>query len=128
MSLKNNRKFQLGGTPRFKQLQPGEECLFVKGSIPEEFESEWDTGYGKNKNSKWTLTFTLLKHPHPSYSSLTNVGSKGIEVIWETTAEVIRKDFPDLYKTNKEFVKYWNDSDFIWTLERREDGSYAIGG
>ena len=125
MSLKNNKKFQLGGTPRFKQLQPGEECEFVKGSIPEEFESEWDTGYGDHGKTKWSLTFTLLKHPHSSYSSLTK---KGIEVVWQTTAEVIRKDFPDMYKTNKEFVEYWNDPEFVWTLERREDGSYSIGG
>jgi len=123
MSLKD-KKFKLGGTPRFKQLQPGEECLFVKGSIPEEFESEWDTGHGKNKNSKWSLTFTLLKHPHSSYS----LSDKGLEVTWETTAEVIRKNVLDLLKSDKEFPKYWNDPEFIWTLERREDGSYYIEG
>ena len=123
MSLKD-KKFKLGGTPRFKQLQPGEECLFVKGSIPEEFESEWDPGYGDHGKSKWSLSLTLLKHPHSSYS----LSKEGLEVTWETTAEAIRVNFPALYKTNKEFVKYWNDPEFIWTLERREDGSYALGG
>jgi len=124
MSLKNDKKFELGGTPRFKQLQPGEVCEFVKGSIPEEFESEWDTGYGKNKNSKWSLTFTLLKHPHSSYS----LSKEGLKVTWETTAQAIRVDFPAMYKTNKEFAQYWNDPEFIWTLARREDGSYSLWG
>jgi len=118
------KKFVLGSTPRFKQLQPGEVCEFVKGSIPEEFESEWDTGYGKNKNSKWSLTFTLLKHPHSSYS----LSDKGLVVTWETVAEVIRVDLPLILKTNKGFVASYNDPEFIWTLERREDGSYSLWG
>ena len=121
MSLKDKR-FKLGGTPRFKQLQPGEVCEFVNATIPEEFESEWDTGYGKNKNSKWSLYFTLLKHPHSSYS----LPKKGLEVKWETTAEVIRQDVLDLVKTTD--GEYWIDPEFVWTLERREDGSYEIRG
>ena len=119
-----DKKYVLGSTPRFKQLQPGEKCLFVKGSVPKEFESEWDTGYGKNKNSKWSLTLTLLKHPHSSYS----LSDKGLEVKWETVAEVIRVDLPLMLKTNKGFTTYYNDSESIWTLERREDGSYSLWG
>jgi len=117
------KKFVLGSTPRFKQLQPGEVCEFVKGSIPKEFESEWDTGYGKNKNSKWSLTFTLLKHPHSSYS----LSDKGLEVTWETVAEVIRVSVIASL-ADKDFVKAWKDPEFIWTLERREDGSYSLWG
>jgi len=117
------KKFVLGSTPRFKQLQPGEVCEFVKGSIPEEFESEWDTGYGKNKNSKWSLTFTLLKHPHSSYS----LSVKGLEVTWETVAEVIRVSVIASL-ADKDFAKAWNDPEFIWTLERRDDGSYSLWG
>ena len=123
MSLKD-KKFKLGGTPRFKQLQPGEVCEFVKATIPEEFESEWDTGYGDHGKSKWSFSFTLLKHPHSSYS----LSDKGLEVVWDTTAKVIRKDVPYELKTDKEFLKYWNDPKFIWTLERREDGSYYLEG
>jgi len=124
MSLKDKR-ISLGGMPRFKQLQPGEECEFSGASIPEEFESEWDTGYGKNKNSKWSLTFTLLKHPHSSYSFLTGAG-KDIKVKWETVAEVIRVDVLELLKTDD--GEYWIDPEYIWTLTRREDGSYALDG
>ena len=91
------KKFSLGGTPRFKQLQPGEVCEFVKGSIPEQFESEWDTGYGDHGKTKWSLSLTLLKHPHSSYS----LSKEGLEVIWETTAEVIRKDLPLMLETTK---------------------------
>ena len=119
------KRFVLGSTPRFKQLQPGEKCLFVKGSVPKEFESEWDTGQGEKGNSKWSLTLTLLKHPHSSYS----LSDKGLEVTWETTAEVIRKDFPAHYgKGLSDFAKAWNDPESIWTLERREDGSYSLWG
>jgi len=121
MSLKDKR-ISLGATPRFKQLEPSEECEFVKASIPEEFESEWDTGYGKNKNSKWSFTFTLLKHPHSSYS----LSDKGLEVKWETVAEVIRVDVLAMLKTD--LGEYWTDPEYIWTLKRREDGSYALDG
>ena len=118
------KKFKLGSAPRFKQLQPGEDCEFSGASIPEEFESEWDTGYGENKNSKWSLSFTLLKHPHSSYS----LSDKGLEVVWDTTAKVIRKDVLYELKTDKQFEKYWNDPQFIWTLDRRDDGSYYVEG
>ena len=116
------KNIKLGGTPRFRQLEPGEVCEFVNATIPEEFESEWDTGYGKNKNSKWSLTFTLLKHPHSSYSLPKN----GLEVKWETVAEVIRKDVLEMQKTDN--WQYWIDPEFVWTLTRREDGSYSIEG
>jgi len=121
MSLKDKR-ISLGAMPRFRQLQPGEACLFVNATIPEEFESEWDTGYGKNKNSKWSLTFTLLKHPHSSYS----LPKQGLEVSWETVAEVIRIDVLALLKTSD--AEYWTDPEYIWTLERREDGTYKLDG
>ena len=121
MSLKDKR-ISLGAMPRFRQLQPGEACLFVNATIPEEFESEWDTGYGKNKRSKWSLTFTLLKHPHSSYS----LPKQGLEVSWETVAEVIRVDVLALLKTDD--GEYWTDPEYIWTLTRREDGSYKLDG
>ena len=121
MSLKDKR-ISLGAMPRFRPLEPGEQCLFVNATIPEEFESDWDTGYGKNKNSKWSLYFTLLKHPHSSYSLPKN----GLEVKWETVAEVIRKDVLEMQETDN--WQYWIDPEFVWTLTRREDGSYSIEG
>ena len=123
MSLKNDKKFELGGTPRFKQLQPGEVCEFVKGSVPEQFESEWDTGYGDHGKSKWSLSLTLLKHPHSSYS----LSKEGLEVTWETTAEVIRVSVVGSLK-DKDFAEAWKDPEFIWTLTRRDDGSYMLEG
>jgi len=116
------KNIKLGGTPRFRQLEPGEECEFVNASIPEEFESEWDTGFGKNKRSKWSLTFTLLKHPHPSYS----LPKKGLEVEWQTVAVAIRRDVFELQKTDD--WQYWIDPEFVWTMKRRDDGSYEILG
>jgi len=127
MSLKDKR-ISLGATPRFKQLQPGEVCTFVNATIPEAFESDWDTGYDKDgKKSidgkyKWSLYFTLLKHPHSSYSLPKN----GMEVKWETVAEVIRLDVLALLKTDD--AEYWIDPEYIWTLTRREDGSYKLDG
>jgi len=118
-----SKKFELGRSPRFKQLEPSEECEFSGASIPEEFESEWDTGYGKNKRSKWSFTFTLLKHPHSSYS----LSKEGLEVKWETVAEVIRVDVV-LNLKDKGFAEAWKDPEFIWTLKRREDGSYSLWG
>ena len=123
MSLKNDKKFELGGMPRFKQLQPGEVCEFIKGSKPEQFESEWDTGHGDHGKSKWSLSLTLLKHPHSSYS----LSKEGLEVTWETTAEVIRVSVVGSLK-DKDFAAAWKDPEFIWTLTRREDGSYMLEG
>ena len=121
MSLKDKR-ISLGAMPRFRPLEPGEQCLFVNATIPEEFESDWDTGYGKNKRSKWSLTFTLLKHPHSSYS----LPKQGLKVSWETVAEVIRVDVLAMLKTP--LAEYWTDPEYIWTLERREDGTYKLDG
>ena len=117
------KNIKLGGTLRFRQLEPGEECEFVNASIPEEFESEWDTGYGETKKSKWSLTFTLFKHPHSSYS----LSKEGLEVTWETTAEVIRVSVVGSLK-DKDFAEAWKDPEFIWTLTRRDDGSYMLEG
>jgi len=122
MSLKD-KKFKLGSTPRFKQLQPGEECEFSGASIPKEFDSEWDTGYGDHGKTKWSLTFKLLTHPHPSYS----LQKPGLEVTWETTAEVIRVSVVGSLK-DKDFAEAWKDPEFIWTLTRRDDGSYMLEG
>jgi len=119
----SEKKFKLGGKPRFKQLQPGEECEFSGATIPEQFESEWDTGYGDHGKSKWSLSFTLFKHPHSSYS----LSEKGLEVTWETVSEVIRISVVESLK-DKDFVKAWTDLEFIWTLTRREDGSYMLEG
>ena len=117
------KKFKLGGMPRFRQVEPGEDCEFSGASIPEEFESEWDTGYGDHGKSKWSLTFTLLKHPHSSYS----LPKGGLEVTWETTAEVIRVSVVTMLDDPK-FAQAWKDPEFIWTLTRREDGSYMLEG
>ena len=117
------KKFKLGSAPRFKQLQPGEDCEFSGASIPEVFESDWYTGYGDHGKSKWSLTFTLLKQPHSSYS----LPKGGLEVTWETTAEVIRVSVVGSLK-DKDFAEAWKDPEFIWTLTRREDGSYSIEG
>ena len=123
MKQLSEKKFKLGGKPRFKQLQPGEECEFSGATIPEQFESEWDTGYGDHGKSKWSLSFTLFKHPHSSYS----LSEKGLEVTWETVSEVIRISVVESLK-DKDFVKAWTDLEFIWTLTRREDGSYMLEG
>ena len=117
------KKFKLGSAPRFKQLQPGEDCEFSGASIPKVFESEWDTGYGDHGKSKWSLSFTLLKHPHSSYF----LSKEGLEVTWETTAEVIRVSVVGSLK-DKDFAAAWKDPEFIWTLTRREDGSYMLEG
>jgi len=49
-----------------------------------------------------------------------------MEVKWETVAEVIRVDVLDLLKTDD--ADYWIDPEYVWTLTRREDGSYKLDG
>jgi len=49
-------------------------------TLPKMIETEFDTGYGPNKKTKWEMQVEVIKHPN---------GSKG-EMAWQTTAEVIR--------------------------------------
>jgi len=49
-------------------------------SLPKEVETSFDTGYGKNNNSKWEIEIELLEHPNQE---------PGV-MVWQTTAQVIR--------------------------------------
>ena len=50
-------------------------------SLPNELQTPFDTGYGKDKNSKWEMEIELLEHP-----TMDVLG----KMVWQTTAQVIR--------------------------------------
>jgi len=49
-------------------------------TLPIEVETSFDTGYGKNNNSKWEIDIKLLEHPTQEPGKM----------VWQTTAQVIR--------------------------------------
>jgi len=60
-------------------------------SLPKEIETSFDTGYGKDKNSKWEMEIELLEHPTQEVLG---------KMVWQTTASVIRLEIINLIDLN----------------------------
>ncbi len=81
-------------------------------TLPVEIETPFDTGYGPDKNLKWEMEIELLEHPVQEVLG---------KMVWQTTAEVIRKDI---------MVLDWEDSSICadwarkkhWVIETDETG------
>jgi len=83
-------------------------------TLPKEVETSFDTGYGKNNNSKWEIEIELLKHPNQE---------PGV-MVWQTTAQVIRKDIMCLERTD-DLLKDWMRKK-AWSIEADENGIINI--
>jgi len=85
-------------------------------SLPKEVETGFDTGYGEHNNSKWEMEIDLLEHPNQD---------PGV-MVWQTTAEVIRKDIMTLVQisTTKELPALTKDlfQKNYWSIEADESG------
>ena len=86
------KKYSFGTDSKMKALEPGTKATLRFLGDPKVVETE----YGE----KYSIPILLLQHP--SYPSLS---SKGMEVSWETKAQVIEKDLVPLLKESKEFQK-----------------------
>ena len=62
-------------------------------SLPKEIETPFDTGHGPNKNLKWEMEIVLLEHPTQEILG---------DMVWQTTAEVIRLEIIGLINLNDE--------------------------
>ena len=62
-------------------------------SLPKEIETPCDTGHGPNKNLKWEMEIVLLEHPTQEILG---------DMVWQTTAEVIRLEIIGLINLNDE--------------------------
>jgi len=86
-------------------------------SLPKEVETSFDTGYGKNNNSKWEVEIDLLDHPTQEPGRM----------VWQTTAQVIRVEIMDLITPSipNELVKDWKRKN-AWSIESDENGLINI--
>ena len=80
-------------------------------SIPKEIETSFDTGHGPNKNLKWEIEIDLLEHPPQEPGKM----------VWQTTAEVIRKDIMGLDWEDSTICADWARKKH-WTIETDETG------
>jgi hypothetical protein len=86
-------------------------------SLPKEVETSFDTGYGKNNNSKWEVEIDLLDHPTQEPGRM----------VWQTTAQVIRIEIMNLITPSipDELVKDWMRKK-AWSIESDENGIINI--
>jgi len=80
-------------------------------SIPKQIETSFDTGHGPNKNLKWEIEIELLEHPTQEPGNM----------VWQTTAEVIRKDIMNLNWDDSLVCSDWSRKKH-WTIETDETG------
>jgi len=107
------KKYSFGTASKMKALEPGQSATLKFLGDPKVV----DTEYGE----KYSIPIHLYQHP--SYPSLS---SDGMELVWETKAQVIEKDLIPLLKGSKEFQK-----DYLahyWELRVDEGGSYRLEG
>ena len=83
-------------------------------SLPKEIETPFDTGYGKDSNSKWELEIELLEHPVQEVLG---------KMVWQTTASVIRLEIMKLPQT-KEILKELTDCQ--WYIACDANGQISI--
>ena len=79
-------------------------------SLPKEIETSFDTGYGKDKNSKWEMEIELLEHPTQEILG---------KMVWQTTATVIRNEIMHLSETVgfSKILKEFKESEWYITCD-----------
>jgi len=111
-----SEKRRLGPKTTMKGLPKASIAKVNFLSLPKEVETTFDTGHGEHNNSKWEMDIELLEHPNQE---------PGV-MVWQTTAEVIRKDIMTLVKLSnaKELPELKKDLFQInyWSIEADESG------
>jgi hypothetical protein len=107
------KKYSFGSPSRMKALEPGQTATLKFLDKPKVVETE----YGE----KYSISILLLSHPH--YPS---ISSKGMELVWETKAQVIEKDLVPLLKNNPEFTKDYLEHK--WEVRIDDGGAVRIEG
>jgi hypothetical protein len=102
--------YSFGQPSLMKAIEPGQKATLKFLDTPKAVDTEW--------GSKLSVDIYLLSHPLYSIPS-----SKGIKMVWQTSAKVLTDVF-NLLQEEKEFGK-----DYIsmtWELSVAEDGSYWL--
>jgi len=83
-------------------------------TLPKEVETSFDTGYGEHNNSKWEMEIELLDHPTQESGKM----------VWQTTAEVIRKEIMSISKMDGVKEDWLRKK--AWSIETDENGIINI--
>ena len=99
--------------PKLKMvgLNKGQQAKVKMHTLPKAVETTFDTGYGPDNNLKWEIDITLLEHPTQEPGKM----------VWQTTAEVIRKDIMSLDWEDSTICADWARKKH-WTIETDETG------
>jgi len=111
-SLMEKRRF--GPKTTMKGLPKASVAKINFLSLPKEVETSFTTGHGINENSKWEIEIDLLDHPTQEPGRM----------VWQTTAEVIRKEIMALERTD-DLLKDWMRKK-AWSIETDENGLINI--
>ena len=107
------KKYSFGSPSKMKALEPGQKATLKFLDEPKIVDTEW--------GPKFSIPILLLIHP--SYPSLS---SKGMEVLWETIAAVVKYDLVILLNESKEFQKDYLEH--TWELRVDDGGAYRLEG
>jgi len=83
-------------------------------SLPKEIETSFDTGFGKDDNSKWEINIELLEHPTQDVLG---------KMVWQTTASVIRLEIMSL-EQSKKVLDEFKESE--WNIECNAKGQISL--
>jgi len=89
-------------------------------TLPIEVQTNFDTGYGELKNSKWEMDIKLLEHPTQEVLG---------KMVWQTTAQVIRIEIMALINNSSlddidKLAKDWRTC--TWFIVSDETGQVYI--
>jgi len=106
---------------RMKGLDKASKAVVKFLSLPKMIETEFDTGFGPNNVSKWSIELEVIKHPN-------NILGK---MEWHTTAEVVRLQIYGLVLEAGERKALLNEllkdlGTNNWEIERDEQGLTGI--
>jgi hypothetical protein len=112
-------KIRYGPKTTMKGLPKASKAIVKFLTLPKEVETEFDTGYGKNKNSKWEMDIELLEHPL----------QEPAKMIWQTVAQVIRVEITGLMNipgkdVRRDLEKDWTG--MTWEILSDENGVINI--
>jgi len=103
--------YSFGQPSLMKAIEPGQKATLKFLELPKAVDTEWGT--------KFSVDILLLSHPLYSIPS-----SKGIKMVWQTSAKVLN-DIDNLLKEKKgDFMKDYYA--LTWELSVADDGSFWL--
>jgi len=112
-------KKRFGSKLKMVGLNKGQQARVLMHTLPKEVETTFETGYGPDNNLKWEIDITLLEHPTQEAG----------DMVWQTTANVIRDEIMYLIKKckDKELPNFLKDLQSCeWNIISDNNGRISI--